>query len=76
VLQLLVVTLIMEAIRSSETSVITRGTMPNYPEDGILHSRRREYLKSYTGQPDASSQKIILCQRTEGLRSSMYTFVC
>jgi hypothetical protein len=43
----ILVTLIMEAIRSSETPVLTRVTKRNIPEDGILHSRRRENLKSY-----------------------------
>jgi hypothetical protein len=37
----------MEAIRSSETSVLTRVIQRNNPEDGILHSHCREYLKSY-----------------------------
>jgi hypothetical protein len=40
------VTLMMEAVRSSGTSVLTRTTQRHIPEDGILHSHRREYLKS------------------------------
>jgi hypothetical protein len=43
----IVVTLLMEAIRSSETMVSTRATRRNAPEDGILHSYRRENRKSY-----------------------------
>jgi hypothetical protein len=36
-----------EAPDSSETSVLTRATRRNNPEDTILHSHRRENLKSY-----------------------------
>jgi hypothetical protein len=39
-------TLMMEQARSSETSVLTRATH-HIPENGILHSHRRENLKSY-----------------------------
>jgi hypothetical protein len=37
-----------ETISTLETSILTRSTHSNIPEDGILHSHRRENIKSYT----------------------------
>jgi hypothetical protein len=43
----ILVTLMMEEIRSSETSVVITATWRYIPKDGILHSLRGENLKSY-----------------------------
>jgi hypothetical protein len=44
---LILSTLIIDAIRSSEPSVLTRATQRHITEDGILHSHRHENLRPY-----------------------------
>jgi hypothetical protein len=51
----ILVTLLVEAICSSETSVLTRATWHHIPEDDILHGHGHENFKSYRGLSSFSS---------------------
>jgi hypothetical protein len=44
---MILVTLMTEEICSFDTSLLTRATRHNIPEDGIFHSHRRQYLRLY-----------------------------
>jgi hypothetical protein len=48
----ILLSLMIEAIRSSETLVLTRDIRRNVPGDGILHGHHRGNLKSYTKGED------------------------
>jgi hypothetical protein len=41
----IIVTLMLKALNSSETTVLTRATWRNFPEDAIHHSHPSENLK-------------------------------
>jgi hypothetical protein len=59
---LILTTVMMEAIPSSVTFVLTRAAWRNIPEDGILHSHHRENLKSY--DYESSCFKHLMASRT------------
>jgi hypothetical protein len=42
-----IITVMMEAVRTSETSVYSKATRRYIPEGSHLHTRRRENLKSH-----------------------------
>jgi hypothetical protein len=68
------VTLMMKELSSSETSVLTRTTQHNIPQDTILHSYRCENLKSYLNYSCFFSCYCLDFVYKEGLLPVQYTF--
>jgi hypothetical protein len=59
-ISLILFNLMKQAIRSFETSVVTRATRRHASEDSILHSQRSEELKSYIEETNFTEAKLVI----------------
>jgi hypothetical protein len=57
----ILVTLMKEAVSSSETSVLTRATRRNNPEDTVLHFSYRTRMSWIVEQTDSTPSIILSC---------------
>jgi hypothetical protein len=69
----IIFTLMMEAIRSSKMSVLTRATWRNIPEDGILHRYQADFTKPFT--PYRARDYILHSRCHENLKSYNDNFI-